>query len=181
MIELGGSYAGAYFLRRGLFMPWELNQVLDPDVIAQGLDRLAPLHLIEEALASGPLTPFGRVSALESALYMRNQLLRDCDWASMAHSLEVRVPLADSVLLKQAAPFLAATAQAEIPKAALAMSPSKPLPAAILSKAKTGFTTPIARWSQNKSLSPARPQSRLPKIPNTAHWSRQWACQIATA
>jgi asparagine synthase (glutamine-hydrolysing) len=181
MIELGGSYAGAYLLRRGLFMPWELNQVLDPDVIAQGLDRLAPLRLIEEALAPGPLTPFGRVSALESALYMRNQLLRDCDWASMAHSLEVRVPLADSVLLKQAAPFLPATGQAKVPKAALAMSPSQPLPAAILSKAKTGFTTPIARWSQNKSLSAARPQLRLHKVPNTAHWSRQWAFQLAAA
>ena len=38
---------------------------------------------------------------LESSLYMRNQLLRDTDWASMAHSLEVRVPLVDSKLLSQ--------------------------------------------------------------------------------
>ena len=36
---------------------------------------------------------------LESSLYMRNQLLRDTDWASMAHSLEVRVPLVDVELL----------------------------------------------------------------------------------
>ena len=34
---------------------------------------------------------------------MRNQLLRDTDWASMAHGLEVRVPLVDSVLLSSAA------------------------------------------------------------------------------
>ena len=33
---------------------------------------------------------------------MRNQLLRDTDWASMAHSLEVRVPLVDAVLLEKA-------------------------------------------------------------------------------
>src|SRR5262249_51971776 len=31
MLELGGSYAGAYLLRRGLFMPWELGQLLDSD------------------------------------------------------------------------------------------------------------------------------------------------------
>src|SRR5262249_38417619 len=30
MLELGGTYAGAYLLRRGLFMPWELHQVLAP-------------------------------------------------------------------------------------------------------------------------------------------------------
>ena len=33
------------------------------------------------------------VSALEMSCYMRNQLLRDADWAGMAHSLEIRVPL----------------------------------------------------------------------------------------
>lgn len=32
-----------------------------------------------------------KVSALEAIHYMRNQLLRDTDWASMSASLEVRV------------------------------------------------------------------------------------------
>jgi asparagine synthase (glutamine-hydrolysing) len=29
LLEYGGSYAGAYLLRRGLFMPWELPEVMD--------------------------------------------------------------------------------------------------------------------------------------------------------
>jgi len=33
--------------------------------------------------------------------YMRQQLLRDADWADMAHSLEIRVPLVDLELLRQ--------------------------------------------------------------------------------
>jgi len=33
-------------------------------------------------------------------------LLRDIDWASMAHSLEVRVPLVDAVLLRRTAPAI---------------------------------------------------------------------------
>ena len=33
---------------------------------------------------AGDLDDFDRVSVLESSLYMRNQLLRDTDWASMA-------------------------------------------------------------------------------------------------
>ena len=34
---------------------------------------------------------------------MRNQLLRDNDWAGMAHSLEIRTPLVDFELLKTVA------------------------------------------------------------------------------
>jgi asparagine synthase (glutamine-hydrolysing) len=181
MIELGGSYAGAYLLRRGLFMPWELIQILDPAIVNEGLDRLAPLHLVQETLAPCPVSPFGRVLALESSLYMRNQLLRDSDWASMAHSLELRVPLVDSTLLKTVARHLPATTGVAAPKAALALSPSKPLPAEILSKPKTGFTTPIAKWLQNQALPAVRSQSRLQKVPKTAHWSRQWAARLAAA
>ena len=55
-----------------------------------------------------PRTSFGKVAVLESSLYMRNQLLRDTDWASMAHSLEVRVPLVDVKLLE---PFGTITAK----------------------------------------------------------------------
>jgi asparagine synthase (glutamine-hydrolysing) len=181
MIELGGSYAGAYLLRRGLFMPWELNQILDPAIIDEGLDRLAPLQAVQETLAPCPVSPFGRVLALESTLYMRNQLLRDSDWASMAHSLELRVPLVDSTLLKTVARYLPPTLGGAVPKAALALSPSKPLPAEILSKPKTGFTTPIANWLQNETLLATRSQSRLRKVPKTAHWSKQWAGHLAAA
>lgn len=177
MIELGGSYAGAYLLRRGLFMPWELGQVLDREVIAQGLRRLSPLRLINCELEPRPISAFGRVSTLESVLYMRNQLLRDTDWASMAHSIEVRVPLVDSVLLRMIAALPIATSRAKIPKLSLALSPSRELPSPVLSKAKTGFTTPIARWLQNGTLPADRSLST--KVPRTAHWSRQWAAQLS--
>jgi len=33
---------------------------------------------------------------------MRNQLLRDADWAGMAHSVEILVPLVDIELLRSA-------------------------------------------------------------------------------
>ena len=67
-------------------MPWELDELLDPALVAEGLRRLAPLSHIAAALHAGrPLGDFDRVAALETALYMRNQLLRDADWAGMAH------------------------------------------------------------------------------------------------
>ena len=124
MIELGGTYSGAYLLRRGLFMPWELNAVLDPHVIVEGLRRLDPLRLIENQLRPFPRSSFARISTLESSLYMKNQLLRDTDWASMAHSLEVRVPLVDHNLLRRIA-HLQLTSARVASKASLAKSSIK--------------------------------------------------------
>jgi asparagine synthase (glutamine-hydrolysing) len=180
MLELGGSYAGAYLLRRGLFMPWELEGLMDRDTVANGLHRLQPLHAVKRAISEDPQLPFSRVAAMEASLYMRNQLLRDTDWTSMAHSLEVRVPLVDVTLLRTMA---AATKSAIVrggahPKAILANAPSKPLPEYIADRAKTGFTTPIADWLQ------PRAKSDLPSIGSplrnlTAHWSRRWAQQLA--
>ena len=183
LIELGGTYAGAYLLRRGLFMPWELGQVLSPDVVNEGLRRLAPLHLIDCELNPRPRSPHAKVATLESSLYMRNQLLRDTDWASMAHSLEVRVPLVDAALLSKVAPWILARAPARAApaKATLAASPARPLPSAVVARAKTGFTTPIARWLQTDGLPSSGTAAQRRKVPLTAHWSRQWAERLAVA
>jgi asparagine synthase (glutamine-hydrolysing) len=182
MLELGGTYAGAYLLRRGLFMPWELSQVLDPDVAHEGLRRLKPLRLIAGALAPCPRSAHARVAALEASLYMRNQLLRDTDWASMAHGLEVRVPLIDAVLLRKIAPAVLAMEplRAAVPKSSLVLSPSLPLPATVVARAKTGFTTPIAGWLQAGGMQKSRTTARLRKVGPT-HWSRQWAEWLAVA
>lgn len=148
MVELGGSYAGAYLLRRGLFMPWELKDVVDQGMLQSGLRRLDFLRKVGQQMQPTPVGAHGRISTLESALYMRNQLLRDTDWASMAHSLEVRVPLVDSVLLREAA-TIAATKLAFDGKSLLANFPANPLPDEIIGRRKTGFMTPIDVWMQS--------------------------------
>ncbi len=51
------------------------------------------------------LDPINRVSYLESRCYMLNTLLRDSDFMSMAHGLEVRVPLLDHQLAQQVMAF----------------------------------------------------------------------------
>jgi asparagine synthase (glutamine-hydrolysing) len=176
LLEYGGSYAGAYLVRRGLFMPWELKQLLEPDVVTRGLRRLAPLALVRAELPPASASAHAKVAALESALYMRNQLLRDTDWASMVHSLEVRVPLVDSVLLQKAASVHEA-APAQMSKGLLAESPTVPLPAVVRDRAKTGFTTPIARWISEAQLGARSRRGRITQ--DKAHWSRQWAAIVA--
>jgi asparagine synthase (glutamine-hydrolysing) len=176
MLEFGGSFAGAYLLQRGLFMPWELGDLLEPDVVDLGLRRLAPLQRVHQELGSHALTPHAKIATLEAALYMRNQLLRDTDWASMAHGLEVRVPLVDSVLLNRIAAM-----RGQATKTHLAHSPSAPLPARVVTRAKTGFATPIAHWLQGELVGTPRAMARRHKVPRTAHWSRQWAERLAVA
>jgi asparagine synthase (glutamine-hydrolysing) len=139
------TYEGAYLMKRGLFLPEELPELLGEELAREGLQRLKILEHIREVITPDPGTPFARVAALETALFMRNQLLRDIDWASMAHSLEVRVPLVDAFLLRKVAPAVFSTSKRD-GKALLARSPRKSLPEVIMTRRKTGFTLPIRDW-----------------------------------
>ena len=153
LVEYGGTYGGAYLLRRGLFMPYELPGVLGADMAREGWRALAPLAALEATVGDiGPARL--RVTALESAHYMRSQLLRDSDWASMAHSLELRVPLVDWTLTETLAPVLAA--HASVGKATMADAARPALPEDILNRPKTGFTTPVRDWLLEDGLASDR-------------------------
>lgn len=143
LFEFGGSYGGAYLLRRGMFMPWELPEFLDADLVREGWRQLEPLARLEETVA-GLRSSRAKVSALEMCWYMRNQLLRDADWAGMAHSLEIRVPLVDVGLLRS---LVARLVGANPPsKRDLADTPAKKLPTEFLNRPKTGFRIPVRDW-----------------------------------
>jgi asparagine synthase (glutamine-hydrolysing) len=148
LLELGGSYAGAYLLRRGLYMPWELPQIMDPDMARAGWDALQPLLRLE-AETDRVASPQNKIRLLETVYYMRNQLLRDADWAGMAHSLEIRVPFVDPVLFEALAPALGGAHAPD--KNAIARAPLNALPAAVLDRAKTGFFVPVTRWTRESA------------------------------
>ena len=75
---------------------------------------------------------------------MRNQLLRDADWAGMAHSVEILVPLVDIELLRSAGRLIANGAPPA--KGNVSATPQLSLPSAVLSRAKTGFGIPVREW-----------------------------------
>src|SRR5262249_26724104 len=133
-------------LRRALFLPSELKEVIDPELGWGGLRRLQPLRRLAASLKPDPSSDVGRVCALESTHYLRNQLLRDADWAGMAHSLEIRVPLVDASLLSTLAPAISTLAPG-LGKVALARAPAKPLPDEVIARAKSGFTVPFGTWT----------------------------------
>lgn len=143
-LEYSGSYSRAYLLRRALFAPWELGQMLDTATIEAGLHELQPLARLD-ATVRNLRGRRQRVSALELEWYMRNQLLRDADWAGMAHSLEIRVPFVDVGLFRALAPFLVSKNPPRKQDATSVLHNT--LPQASIARRKTGFITPVREWA----------------------------------
>lgn len=169
MLTYGGSLERAYFLRRSILLPFELSTVLDSDLVRRGIERLDLFRQIRAISAPRSAGTVSRIATLESALYMRNQLLRDADWAGMAHSLEIRTPLVDWRLLKALAPVTAHLREGD-GKRALASAPTLALPPSVLDRTKTGFRVPSENWAKTTT----RP---LPVSKGLG--SRDWASVVA--
>ena len=166
ILEYGTSVHAAYLLRYGVFMPWELPKIIDPDLARAGLADLAPLYRLEASQRNVSSTRL-KITALELQWYLRHQLLRDADWAGMAHSIEIRVPLIDIALFRRALRLL--VRRGALTKQDLASAPARPLPDAVLRRPKTGFCVPLRDWLLPSSQ-PLRDRSR------SGH--RAWAAHV---
>ena len=91
------------------------------------------------------------ISELELRGYMTNTLLRDTDAMSMAHSLEVRVPLVDVKVVDFALslPGKWKLNGNGVAKPLLADALADLLPRELLTRPKMGFTLPFERWMQS--------------------------------
>ena len=111
--------------------------------------RLGPNHPMLEDFAFELIgaDPFQIISAWETRTYMADVLLRDSDVFSMAHSLELRVPFVDRVLLEWLWPQPAHFKyDPHNTKRALADATSDIVPAAIRNRRKQGFSLPFEHW-----------------------------------
>jgi asparagine synthase (glutamine-hydrolysing) len=88
--------------------------------------------------------PRDQVSALEMSLYMRNQLLKDSDVMSMAHGLELRVPLVDRALFEAVARIPAALRLQKGKRLLVKAVPE--MPDWIARAPKRGFLFPYQKW-----------------------------------
>ena len=148
LLRYGQTLPGSYFLRRGLFLPEELPAILGRERTEEALAAYDPVADAAQALAglNGHAgDPWLAVHAMETARYMRNQLLRDADWASMASSLELRVPLADARLAAAFAAGGFAVAR-RLGKAGVVRQAAPELPDALFRRPKSGFYMPVTEW-----------------------------------
>lgn len=156
------SLLGAYRLQRGIFLKSELNAKEQT-----ALTQLEDLLNVDESLIK-KADHRRNISLLESQCYLRNQLLRDADWASMAHSIEIRTPLVDSHLSE----ILASVPEKVLygnNKSALAALLSIHDYELLANKPKTGFTLPMQKWLSAAGLVTKK---------NHSHWSRGYAQQV---
>ena len=147
MLSHSADVASAYLLRRSLYLENELDALLDESWLREGLERLSTIEAINEtvrALHADGVSVYGQVAALESCWYLRNQLLRDTDWSSMAHGLEVRVPFVDVSVLDRLGPAIVSASPPD--KQDLAHCAQR-LQSVMLARPKTGFTTPVRTWT----------------------------------
>ena len=142
VLRFGGTMAGAYMVRRALLIPSRLDGVLDDDMLREGLARLRAIEGVAAAAHPMPSSTTAHIMALEAGNYLKNQLLRDADWSSMAHTLELRVPFVDFETLKRVAP-VAQWLGKRRGKRALADVPTPPLCTEVVERAKSGFATPL--------------------------------------
>jgi asparagine synthase (glutamine-hydrolysing) len=134
-----------YFMLRTLFGAAEREALLsrDHETSQRALDGVLQGSLT----ASQSLDPVNRVSYLESNFYMRNTLLRDSDFMSMAHGLELRVPFLDKMLVEACfrIPGMRKI-KGDLPKNLLLTSLGVDLPREIVNRPKRGFTLPFESW-----------------------------------
>jgi asparagine synthase (glutamine-hydrolysing) len=130
--------------------------LLDESWLNEGLERLSTVRMLSgtvSALHTTDAPLYTQIAALESCWYMRNQLLRDTDWSSMAHGLEVRVPFVDLSLLERLGPAIASDAPPN--KQDLAAC-AEELPQSMATRPKTGFSTPVREWVGDRADSSTR-------------------------
>jgi asparagine synthase (glutamine-hydrolysing) len=106
------------------------------------------VDLLQKAYQNaGSAELLAHISYAEGRTYMHDVLLRDTDQMSMAHALEVRVPLLDHKLVE----YVMGTPDVHkrpngVPKSLLVRSLGDLLPHDIVHRPKRGFTLPFANW-----------------------------------
>jgi len=142
-------------MRRRSFAETQQLALLAPEA-RRHAERLGPLHPLIDSLPLelGGADDFQIISAWELRSYMSDILLRDSDSFSMAHSLELRVPLIDNGLVEWVwAQPTALKYDARVTKWGLAEAARDLLPRDILERKKQGFSLPFPLWMRG----PLRP------------------------
>jgi asparagine synthase (glutamine-hydrolysing) len=136
-----------YFTSLSHFHPDMKNALLHGDILKQlgGYDSLSVFeHHWNKCRSKDPLS---RVQYLDFKTYLVDDILVKVDRASMAHALEVRVPVLDHKVVEMAARLpsdwkLRGRAGKYIFKKSL----EGILPSEIFTRPKTGFSVPMASW-----------------------------------
>ncbi len=154
VLEFCNTIQGAWFLKRCVSDPQSISErPLEPKELRHLL-QFDPIHWVNLQVENQSPVCSLALAQIESVTYLKNQLLRDSDWASMAHGVELRCPLVDVKLLASLSGHFDQIAKSK-GKSLMANSLFKKLPDAISKKKKTGFSIPIRNWMSSNNSHPS--------------------------
>ena len=174
---------------RGLFSPQETAKILNTNIqeVNNFINKLSHQCPVDWADVNGgrqleqlehleQLHPANLLSYLELKFYLQNQLLKDTDFMSMYHSIEVRVPFLDHLLVEYVSGLSPAIKLGgDVNKALLVEATHDLLPKEVFSRPKMGFTFPFEKWLSEADNNLITNNS----ITKTkSHWSRFWATVV---
>ncbi len=139
-----------FFLWMGIYGNEQKRQLLSAGVQQQLLRTNAFEDIINYVRQSGLTKDFERLEYLCMKLYMQDGILTKVDRASMAHSLEVRVPFLDHHVVEYAATINPIyKLHGFNAKYVLKKATEHLLPKSIIKRRKAGFMIPLADWLAN--------------------------------
>jgi asparagine synthase (glutamine-hydrolysing) len=151
------DYKAKRFVRGAHLPPVERHhawkEIFSPERRAELVDRRRdgvadPLDLYRERYAdTAGAEPLARLQDLDLGIYLVDDLLVKTDRASMAHSLEARVPFCDPVVAELALALPTKLKVRGLAKKRLLRQAVAPLlPRSIVRGRKRGFSIPLAAW-----------------------------------
>jgi len=187
------SDEGLYLAFRGFFAPQQVRALLD-------VEEREVRMFAEECLAGfRPASANGIASGavfrrLEMQRYLHDQLLRDTDVFSMAHSIEVRVPYLDHRVVEWAARVPQPEVNGHGNKPLLTEAVGQPAVFEAARRSKRGFTFPFGKWMRRHSpelremaLAGGYLNRRTIRVlwnefeHGRLHWSRAWMLAVIGA
>ncbi|HJW10922.1 MAG TPA: asparagine synthase (glutamine-hydrolyzing), partial [Albitalea sp.] len=147
MTRRGEDLLALYQMAYALFLPEFQRQLLGDaaqGALVDGLPAAMHSRLLHESQERSPLAA---ISAMEQRLFLGERLLRDTDAASMAASIEVRLPLVDQVLLESVNQLSDRERYHPLRmKSMLRRIGLRGLDPALFDRPKSGFVLPYDRW-----------------------------------
>lgn len=150
-VAYGSGISAAYSATRSLFTPRDVRELLGADYKSFA-ENTNPVTEVQQSLHPERAPADQQVSLLEVGRYLQMQLLRDADAMSMRHSLEVRTPLVDHILIRNLLKVPSRFLQAGPAKKSLRNSARPQLPEVYWKRQKKGFTLPFDQWLRQGSL-----------------------------
>jgi len=159
----------------------ELRQQLFSESFRGRLAGYGAGEVFRRHLEQAPEDPLSRVQYLDLKTYLVGDILTKVDRASMAHSLEVRVPILDHELVEWAASLSPHTKlRGREGKFLLKQALEPHLPHDVLYRPKMGFAVPLAAWFRGPLAERVRRAAKSPLLLDTGIFDADFLERMVT-